>query len=321
MKNIGIRISFEPRILTLNFEKHIRALWLICRFETLIGYNLAYFGIIIALVLISGNRSDLLDPYQVLILILFFASVISAKSQASIADTLCDYNNDKDNPSKSYVSNALETFGFTRSKIAMYINLGGSLLLASIISILIGKPLIFVLIAIFNILGYCYSYRPRIKERGIWNIIVTSAVDVFCIVFAGYYLIITNVSEPVFILLAIIFLYSSSFHIMHMTGDIYEDRRSGTRTYASNLGTRSSLLISGFLALGAVPLSFNFPIFMPILIIYATKIFYLNNKVKFFDVEKQGKLISSQWSTGFWATFLNFGLAASIFFTYIFQNL
>jgi len=292
--------------------RYLESIWIICRFETIMIYNLTYFLIILTTILYSGYKLSEIDNIHYFYFLVFIANVLAAKAQASIADTLCDYKYDINNPEKQYVTKALENLGIRNCKILMYSCLSISILLGTFLAIISDKYLILVSTIIFNVLGYYYSFPPRFKERDIWNIVVTSAVDALCIFVIGYYLMIGYTSVSIFLISCLILLYSSSFHLMHMVGDVFEDKKAGVKTLATRLGIKKGLIISALLGFACIPFSLVIPSFIAAIMLYGLNLIRINKLVKSKTESSQSILVSKLWKIKIWAPILNIALVASL---------
>lgn len=303
-------LQLNVRMATKRITDVARAFWIINRFPSLLAYNIGYLLVIIAI----SQRPASVSSHALEITVFFFA-VIFMKAHASIADAIHDYPIDRENPQKSYVPNSVDTIGEKNSHTLMVVELVFGLWLWGYLSYLTGNPLFVTVGAISSFFGYTYSYPPRFKEQGAVNHLVTSAVDVLCILLPGVILLTDEIQSSFFVLLGVVFLYSYSYHIMHQLGDTYYDRTSGINTFTQNLGVDKSLLLSlGLLAVAAaIALFFEYLLLTAVLVLFALNFGRIYLRSREMDEQTKSDFISSSFYISRCATVLNLALAGSIY--------
>ncbi|RRJ34082.1 UbiA family prenyltransferase [Halocatena pleomorpha] len=285
------------------------AFWIINRFPSLLAYNVGYLLIIIGI----SHRPAVMG--RALEIAIFFFAVIFMKAHASIADAIHDYPIDRMNPEKSYVPDSVDTIGKKNARTLMIVELLLGLWLWGYLSYLTGDPLYVTIGAISSFFGYTYSYPPRFKEQGAINHLVTSAVDVLCILLPGIVLLSQKLTTVSIVLLGVVFLYSYSYHIMYQIGDTYYDRKSGISTFTQRLGVANSLLVSlGLLAVAAaVSLIINYILLTVVLLFFAVNFTRIYIRACEMGEQRQSDFVSSSFDISRCATVINISLAANTF--------
>lgn len=232
-------MSYKSKTFFDRIAGTVRAYCIINRFEALLAYNIGYMLIILAMA--YGNTS-LRDKFGWAVL--FFSAVLFMKAQASVADALHDYQADKRNPYKSYVPDAVDWFGYRASTGILVGQMAISLVCWLYLTLLTGETIFLAAGLVSNFFGFTYSYPPRFKERGVFNHVVTSSVDIFCVLIPGVLLLTGSVSATDGFALAVVYLYSFAYHVMHQAGDTYPDRRFGVSTFTQKIGIENSVFMS-----------------------------------------------------------------------------
>lgn len=288
----------------------LHAFWIVNRFPSLLAYNVGYLLLIISL----SQDPTVLWTHSVEILVFFFGIVLM-KAHASIADALHDYDKDRDNPQKSYVAQSVDTLGKMNAHTLMAVELIVGLALVGYLSYRTGNPL-YVLVGItLSFFGYTYSYPPRFKERGVFNHVVTSSVDVLCILMPGVVLLAGGLSTTAMLVGGIVFLYSFAYHIMHQAGDTYYDRETGIETFTTAIGTEWALLLSaGLLGVAAVfALVLEYYLTAAVLVVFALNFGRIYRNSHRYDEQVQSDMISDGFDISRCATILNVALTANVF--------
>jgi 4-hydroxybenzoate polyprenyltransferase len=212
--------------------------------ETL-GYNVIYVVIGVGLAGTIETGAVFLE-YADLLLVTFFA-VLFSKMQASVADAVHDYTVDKENPEKSHIASAVDSIGERLLFTILIIELLAGIGLWGWVTFET-NTLFFLWVGVgSNLLGFVYSYPPRIKERGVLNHIVTTGVDVLGVVFPVA-LVTGAVITPTFVVsLSIVFLYAFGYHVVHQAADTASDRESGVSTFTQSIGISESVWLAGVL--------------------------------------------------------------------------
>lgn len=221
------------------------------RLPETVGYNLVYFAIGIALA-ITNRPLSLAISHGVVLLVAFLAVMLS-KMQASVADAIHDYTVDKANPEKSFIATAVETFSIETLYTLLVCELTAALVLWGWLTMQTDSVEFLVVGATSSVLGFIYSYPPRLKERGVLNHLVTTGVDVVGVILPVAILAGAPIQLELIVPLAIVFLYGFGYHVVHQAADTVYDSQSGVSTFTQQIGiTESVWLASGLTALAAV---------------------------------------------------------------------
>lgn len=277
-------------------------IWRINRFDGLLGLNIGYLLIILAL-----SRSPAVVWEQLPLVGVFFGAVLLMKAQASVADALHDYSADSENPHKSHVANRVDEVGESYAMVLLVGQFGLSLVLWWVLTWVTGDPFFFIVGAVSNFLGFTYSYPPRFKEWGFVNHVVTSSVDVFCVVVPGTLLLVDDIGLLEIGVFSIVFIYSFAYHIMHQAGDTYYDRMSGMETFTQKLGVSDSVFASLVLGAAAVFSAFCLGLFVvgAGVAAFATHLYRIYDKIIGKNERNQSDIVSNQFRIAIWATGLN----------------
>ncbi|MFC6823612.1 hypothetical protein [Halopelagius fulvigenes] len=157
----------------------LRAFSRINRLPETLGYNVAY--VLLAAGIASPGYSVFFSREDVALIALVFGAAMLTKMQASIADTLHDYAVDKANPEKEVTSHAVEEFGHETAYTLLVGELVLGLVLWALVSLETNSALFVAWGSVLALCGFAYSYPPRFKEWGVFNHIVTTGADVFCV--------------------------------------------------------------------------------------------------------------------------------------------
>lgn len=283
------------------------SVWIINRYEALLAYNIGYFSMIFAGAYYVGIEQTELWLFGVL-----FVAVLMMKSHASIADALHDYEADSQNVEKSYVAESVDFFGEENARTFMILEILVSLFLWGYLTHYTGDILYLVAGVVSVFFGYTYSYPPRFKEQNIFNHIVTSGVDVTCLLMPGFILLTGQPAIEFVHIGVIVFCYSLAFHIMHQAGDTYQDRQASISTFTTYVGLDAAIGISSVLLLSAAALSvyYRFPLIALACIGYAFYLLALYYQTYIQPERDQSLSVSRAFSVARCASILNFSLAA-----------
>lgn len=287
-----------------------RTLLTINRVPETLGYNIAYFAIGLGL---APNPVVAFNQYLIPVGFLF-AAVMLSKMQASIADALHDQDFDAKNPEKSYIANAVSHL----SDDAVYTLLISEIVLGLVfwswLTHTTGSLLYVVCGMAVTLLGFIYSYPPRIKERGILNHLTTTGVDVAGVVLPVAILLGAAPTLKLALTLAAIFCYTFSYHVLHQAGDTFYDRECGVSTFTQTLGVPRSVLLASTFTLFAGLLVFQQGYLAgSILLLVAAGGYWLLYRLIGGQTEQEQSDYVSRWfHIGWVATCLNGGLAASL---------
>jgi len=283
------------------------------RLSETVGYNVLYFIIGVGLAA-SSNFGAILSEHFDLLLITFFA-VMFSKMQASVADAIHDYDIDRENPEKSFIASAVESIGerllFTILIVELIAGMGlwGWLALET-------DMLFFLWVGVAsNLLGFVYSFPPRIKERGIVNHLVTTGVDVVGVVLPAALAAGAVITPEVGIALLIVYLYSLGYHVMHQAADTVYDRQSGVSTFTQSIGIKESVWFTAILTGLATVLSLSLSYTLSAVVLFVATGAYavLGDSIKNKPPRRQCDHIAQWFKIGPWAIGINCLFALSLY--------
>ena len=289
-----------------SIREYVWSLWIVNRYEALLAYNVGYFFIVVAAGLYVG-----FDPSRLPLIGVLFGAVIMMKSQASIADALHDYEADRANPEKSYVSRSVDVIGEEHARTLLVSQILLSMVLWGYLTYVTVDALYLVAGAVACFFGYTYSYPPRFKERGFFNHLVTSGVDVTCVLLPGLVLL-TGESLAVFLpVLLVVFWYSLAFHVMHQAGDTYQDRQASMSTFTGAVGVSNAILASAvFLALAAAVAAYaRYPLIAAVCIGYGAYFLFVYRWSRGEPSKRKSRVVSRAFSVARCASVLNVAFA------------
>lgn len=280
------------------------------RLPETIGYNLAYFAIGVGL---APHPWTTFDEYLLPVGVLF-AAVMLSKMQASVADALHDRDLDAQNPGKSNIANAVNYLGEDAAHTLLVSEITLALALWSWLTYTT-ESLAYVLCgALVTVLGFVYSYPPRLKERGVFNHLATTGVDVAGVVLPVAMLAGATLTVGLELTLAAIFCYTFAYHILHQAADTFYDREYGVSTFTQQLGVSRSVLLASTCTLlaGVLVLQQGHLGETVLIAVVATGYWWLYRSVKGRPEVEQSDFISRWFNIGWVASLLNGGLAASL---------
>lgn len=282
------------------------------RLPETIGYNLAYLGVGVGLATASRGLTSLGSNWDVL-LVGFLAAMLS-KMQASVADVIHDRELDRENPEKSRIPDALDRLGIERSLTILVAELIGGLALWGWIAVSTHAPVYLGFGAATCLLGFVYTYPPRLKERGLGNHLTTTAVDVGCVAVFFFMAGGTIVGGQEIAVLTVVFLYAFGYHVAHQAADTYYDRLYGISTFTQTLGVWRSVLIAGVsTALGGV-IAVYYASFLAggVLLLSAFSYSYIVVHIRGLREQAKSDRVSRWFSIGRWAMVQNFAVALDL---------
>lgn len=287
-----------------------KALLITHRVKATLGYNIAYFMILVALL-----GSPALIRTYILELGILFTAVFLLKTQASLADVIHDYEVDKQNPEKSVLPDAVDHLGERTVWSLLAIEIAASMFLWGYLSVTTGNLLFIAIGAIGIVLGFTYSYPPRFKEMGIWNHVVTSGVDVLVVIYPAGFLMTTAIDHRLAPIMLLVFCYSFAYHIAHQAADTYYDRKAGISTFTQDIGVENSaLLITSLFLIGtAIAIHYLLTIAAVGLLIAAWWFSYIFYQIADEDEQYQTDYLAANFNIAYWATGLNIMVAFSIY--------
>jgi 4-hydroxybenzoate polyprenyltransferase len=205
------------------------------RVPTTAAYNVAYVLVGVGL---GGVGAALAAPGRLAALV---GAATLAKLQASVADAVHDRDVDAANPAKSPVARAVDRLGRRRALSLLVVELICALVLAGYLTNRTGDPVYLAGTATVALLGFWYSYPPRLKERDALNHLVTTGVDVAFVVLAVPYLLRGTLTYRAVAVGAVVFAYGVGYHVVHQAADAYHDREADVSTFALRVGVARSL--------------------------------------------------------------------------------
>jgi len=286
----------------------VTAVLIINRLTATFGYNLGYFliGVAIAFPTLPAASLDIVAWFGV--------GVMLAKMQASVADAIHDRAVDATNPAKSSIARSVDRIGQNRAWSLLIAEVVGAMVAFSVVAMRTGDQLFFALGAALTLLGFVYSYPPRLKERGVVNHVVTTGVDVCFVVLPVPYLLVGTLTTRALVIGAVITLYSFAYHVVHQAADVYYDRQQGIASYARSLGAPRSLALATALmtTAGAVAVASGF--YLAALALLAVTAHYasLYRRVRGRSLQRQSEIISSGFNIAWVATALNVATGLSV---------
>lgn len=289
-------------------RRKLTALIKVNRLPTTVSYNIAYFLVGAALAG-PGILTDRID-----LAIYYTCAIFLVKMQASVADAIHDQQADAANPVKSKVARAVMVLGGRLSWSLLIVELVVALTLFGYVSLRTGSWLYLAVGATFALLGFGYSYPPRLKERGVINHVVTTGTDVGFVVLAFTYLLTDVLPTRSYVVGSVIFLYVFAYHLMHQAADTHYDIRAGIRTFATRAGPARTVAVAGVFTAGAAGISLALGYFIAAIALLLTTIFYLRlySTIRTLSLKRQTDHLSERFDIARVATALNLALALSI---------
>lgn len=287
----------------------LRTLLTINRVPETLGYNIAYFAIGLGL---TQHPSVVLN--QFLPVGVLFAAVMLSKMQASIADALHDQDLDAENPEKSYIAKAVSHLGSNAMYTLLVSEIVLGLALWSWLTHTTGTLFYVVCGVMMMFLGFTYSYPPRIKERGVFNHITTTSVDIAAVVCPVAVLMDATPTLDLALTLAAIFCYTFAYHVLHQAGDTFYDRAYGISTFTQTLGVPRSVLLASVLTIlaGLLVLGQGNHGGGALLLFVGGGYWLLYRQLDGQTVQEQSDYVSRWFHIEWVATFLNGGFAVSL---------
>ncbi|WP_241430396.1 UbiA family prenyltransferase [Halococcus salifodinae] len=275
------------------------------RLPETIGYNLAYLGVGVGLATTSRGLTSLGSNWD-LLLVGFLAAMLS-KMQASVADVIHDRDLDRENPEKSRIPDALDRLSIKGSMTILAAELIGGMSLWGWISVSMHAPVYLGFGAATCLLGFVYTYPPRIKERGLFNHLTTTAVDVGYVAVFFFIAGGSIVGGQEIAVLAVVFLYAFGYHVAHQAADTYYDRIYGISTFTQMLGVRRSVLFAGVSTALAALINIYYGLFLAggMLLLFTLCYSYIALRIRNTEPKVQSDRVSRWFSIGLWATVMN----------------
>jgi len=219
----------------------------VTRVRATAGYNLAYVALGVGLGLLAAtDRPSVATLRGAAVPVAAYAmSTFLTKGSASVADAVHDRAVDEDNPSTERVAVAVDRLGVDVCWSLFVAELVCGLAIAGWVAVRVGAAWPLWVVSATGLLGFVYSYPPRLKERGLWNHLVTTGVDVGAVVLATAALIAGRLPAAAAVAGAVVFAYTFGYHLVHQAADAHYDRGAGVETFATRVGVPRTLAVAG----------------------------------------------------------------------------
>lgn len=296
---------------TRAFGAQLRALATINRLRPTIGYTAASVALAVgigALVAPAGLVTRRLCPAG-----LYALGAILLKLQASIADAIHDRTVDAANPEKSAVATAVMTVGGRRAWTLLVVELVVGMVLVGAAAILAAGWLL-PAGAIVAVSGFVYSYPPRVKERGVWNHVLTTGVDAGLLVLPVAVVVGGGLTAKVVVVVGIMVCYSFGYHVMHQAADVYYDRVSGVETFATARGVANAVTVAtgATAAATGLALALRYPLAALAMASVTGYYLWLYTVVVEASTREACSVLSRRFNIAWIASLLNGSLAAAV---------
>lgn len=290
----------------------LRAFVVINRLQATIPYNIGYVLIGVTI----GIAQTTLDTRTLTIIGWYAVGMMLLKMQASVADAIHDREVDATNPEKSIIAWAVDELGVRTAWSILVAELVVGLLLCGYVSVRTGTFIYLIAGGIFAILGFCYSYPPRLKEQNALNHLVTTGTDVGLFVLLVAYIAVGTVILPMVVISVVVFCYTFAYHILHQAADTHYDLKADVETFVTRIGVEpaTGLAVAGNAVATLVAGWFGYT--LAALVLGGMTGFYawLFVRLRGRSLQTQSDLIARRFGIGWVATLLNLGVAASILF-------
>lgn len=222
----------------------LEAVGTVTRVRATAGYNLAYVALGVGLGLLAGDTTPTLSTQTTLVVAGYAVAAFLVKGSASVADAIHDRSVDADNPTGERVAAAVDRLGVERCWSLFVAELLLGTALAGWVAVTVDAMWPLAVAVATGLLGFAYSYPPRLKERGVVNHLVTTGVDVGAVVLASAVLVADRVTPEAVVVCGVVFAYTLGYHLVHQAADTHYDRASGVRTLATRLGVPRTLAVA-----------------------------------------------------------------------------
>lgn len=292
----------------------VSALLITHRVKATLGYNIAYFCILVALFVSSPTVENVSWKITAL-----FIAVFLLKTQASLADVIHDYEVDKQNPEKKVLPEAVDRLGEQNLWTLIAIETTVSMFLWGYLAVRTGELQLLIIGGIGIILGFTYSYPPRTKEWGVLNHVITSGVDVMVVLYPAGLLLAGAAQIELIPVMVMVFLYSFAYHVAHQAADTYYDRQAGISTFTQQTGVENAtlLIIAFFLLSMGMAVHYMLLVAAIGLGVAAWWFCYIFIKIADTPEQFQTDYLAQNFNIATWATGLNMLVAANIYLTQV----
>lgn len=289
----------------------LRALLVVNRLRETVGYNLAIVVLAVGTgVLVAPGRSDSAALWAAGA---YALGVMLLKMHASVADAIHDRAVDAANPEKSVVAAAVERVGVERAWTLLVVELVAGMALVAWAAMHAGAWLV-VAGAAIALFGFTYSYPPRLKERGVWNHVVTTGVDAGLQLLPIAAVVAGGLTPTTVVVAALMTCYSFGYHVLHQAADVHYDRMSGVRTFATRIGVSASVALSAVVtgAAAGLSLALGYPLAAVAAGAVTARYVRLYRAAVDASAPRACDLLSARFSIAWVATLLNGALAAAV---------
>lgn len=282
----------------------------VSRLSATVGYNVASVLLGVGLgIRVGGAPSD----SALWVAAAYAVATMLAKLQASVADAIHDRAADAVNPGKSVIADAVDTLGIRRAwfLLAGYLVMG--LVLYAAVASVAGAWVLVAGTAVV-VLGFTYSYPPRLKERGVLNHVVTTGVDAGLLVLPIAVLVAGRLAPTAVVAVGVVACYSFGYHVMHQAADVHFDRQAGLETFATDIGINRSVAVAAVATGAAAGFALALGYALAAVVLGGVTGFYVDlfYAVSDRDAEAASTELTDRFSIAWVATLTNGALAAAV---------
>ncbi|MFW5939938.1 MAG: UbiA family prenyltransferase [Halolamina sp.] len=288
----------------------LRAVAVVSRLTATVGYNVASVVLAVGL---GARVGGLPDVATLWLAGGYAAATMFAKLGASVADAIHDRSVDAANPEKTVIASAVDRLGQRRASrlLAGYVLV--ALVLYGAVAVTLGWWALAAGGAVVG-LGLAYSYPPRFKERGIWNHVVTTGVDVGLLVLPVAVVVAGGIAPAIVVGAAVVACYGVGYHLLHQAADVYYDRQAGVETFATTVGVADTVAVAAVATGAAAGLSFALGYVVAGTVLVGVTVFYgtVYDSVRGASPESASRALAARFSIAWVATIANGAFAASV---------
>ncbi|MFB6126479.1 MAG: UbiA family prenyltransferase [Halolamina sp.] len=228
------------------------------RIPATVGYNVAYLALGLGL----GASTAGAGGVDARVAAAYATAVMLTKMAASVADAIHDRDADAINPEKSVVAEAVETLGPARLWSLLVTELAVGMALFGSVAVRVDAVWPLAAGAALSVLGFWYSFPPRLKERGLVNHLTTTTVDVALFVVPVGVVAGDGVTASFLVVGAVVFCYTFAYHLVHQAADVHYDRRAEMTTFATRVGVDRTVAVAAVTtaAAGGFAVALGYPL-------------------------------------------------------------
>lgn len=286
----------------------------VTRLRATTWYNLAYVALGTGLGALTSSPAAVTAGDVPLLLVTYAVAVLLVKGSASVADAVHERAVDADNPAKDRIARAVDRLGVERCWSLFVAELVVGLTLTGVLALEIGEAWPLVIGAATALLGFGYSYPPRLKERGLSNHVVTTGVDVGAVVLPLAVLVAGELSRPALVTGGVVFAYTFGYHLAHQAADAHYDRETGLETFATRVGVAPTLAAAAVSTAAAAgfALALGYPLATLAALVVAGWYTAMYRRVRGLSMEAGTDLLAARFDVTRAATALNGVTALSV---------